>query len=144
MFFTLTFPENRAPDEDAAYAAFRSLVRRLRYRDLLAAYGWVLQRQRNGTLHYHGIAHMRWFSDGLAEWRDLIQVSGFGMQNRLVIARSAHAGYCARYISTNLAELAKLRRAYTFSRGFPRPPERTRETADPRCDWLPTATARLL
>lgn len=120
MFFTLTFPEADAPDEDAAHAAWRSLVGRLRYREQLGAFGWALQRQRNGTLHYHGIAHMPWLDDGLVEWRRLIVNSGFGVQNRLVVARREHAGYCAKYISTRMAALAPLRRAYGFSRDFPR------------------------
>ena len=120
MFFTLTFPESEAPDEDAAHEAWRSLVGRLRYREQLGAFGWVLQRQRNGTLHYHGIAHMPWFDDDLAGWRRLIVKSGFGVQNRLVVARNDHAGYCARYISTRMAALAPLRRGYGFSRDFPR------------------------
>lgn len=120
MFVTLTFPAAQAPDEDAAHAALRSLVGRLRYRGYLGAYGWVLQRTRKGTLHYHGIFHLPWFRDGLAEWRDLIVKSGFGIQNRLEVARRKHAGYCARYISTRAATLGRLRRAYGFSRDFPR------------------------
>ncbi len=119
MFFTLTFPLTRAPDEDEAHRAWRSLVARLRYRGYLGAYGWVLQRQRNGTLHFHGISHLPWFADGLAEWRELLVKSGFGVQNKLVVAERQHAGYCAKYISTRLAELAPLRRAYGFSADFP-------------------------
>lgn len=121
MFFTLTFPAAAASDENAAHAAWRSLVGRLRYREQLGAFGWVLQRQQGGTgtLHYHGIAHMPWFDDGLAEWRRLIVKSGFGVQNRLVVARREHAGYCAKYISTRMATLAPMRRAYGFSRDFP-------------------------
>jgi hypothetical protein len=112
MFFTLTFPESRAPDEDAAHVAWRSLVGRLRYCEQLGAFGWVLQRQQGGTgtLHFHGIAHMPWFDDGLTEWRRLIVKSGFGVPNRLVVARREHAGYCAKYISTRMATLAPLRR----------------------------------
>src|SRR4051812_34384504 len=63
---------------------------------------------------------MPWFDDDLAGWRRLIVKSGFGVQNRLVVARSDHAGYCARYISTRMAALAPLRRAYGFYRDFPR------------------------
>lgn len=148
MFFTLTFPLSAAPTEDQAHAALRSLVRRLRYRDYLDGYGWVLHRQRNKNLHYHGIAHMSWFDDDLAEWRRLIQASGFGVQNKLVVAKPSHAGYCASYISTRLAELAPLRRAYSFSRDFPRTDweEQKRRTdallaelgADPLCVWEPS------
>jgi hypothetical protein len=76
IFFTLTFPLATAPDEDEAHRAWRSLVARLRYRGYLGEYGWVLQRQKQGTLHFHGIAHLPWFSDGLAEWRQLILKSG--------------------------------------------------------------------
>lgn len=104
MFFTLTFPLADAPDEDEAHRAWRSLVARLRYRDYLGAYGWVPQRQRNGTLHFHGIAHMPWFADGLAEWRELLVKSRFGVQNKLVVANLQHTGYCAKYISTRLAD----------------------------------------
>ena len=88
MFFTLTFPLDHAPDEDEAHRAWRSLVARLRYRGYLDAYGWVLQRQRNETLHFHGIAHLPWFADGLAEWRELLVKSRFGVQNKLVVADS--------------------------------------------------------
>jgi hypothetical protein len=119
-FITLTFPLDNAPDEDQAHRALRSLVGRLRYRGYLGAYGWVLQRQNNGTLHYHGIWHLPWFDDDLDEWRELIVKSGFGVQNKLVPARREHAGYCARYISKRLAHLAPLRRAFGFSRDFPR------------------------
>jgi hypothetical protein len=95
-----------------------------RYRGYLGAYGWVLQRQRNGTLHFHGIAHLPWFADGLAEWRELLVKSGFGVQNKLVVAERQHARYCAKYISTRLAGLAPLRRAYGFSADF-RSPKRS-------------------
>lgn len=156
MFFTATFPLDQAPDEDGAHRSLRSLVRRLRYRGKLGAYGWVLQRQANGTLHYHGIAHMPWFDDGLAEWRRLLVASGFGVQNKLVVARPEHAAYCARYISARLATLAPLRRAYSFSRDFPRSAweleRRARKAAErefceefgaePLCQWMPTGTAR--
>lgn len=148
-FFTLTFPSRQAPDETQAHVALRSLVRRLRHRGYLGAYGWVLQRQGNGTLHYHGIAHLPWFADDLAEWRGLIQASGFGPQNKLLPARREHAGYCARYISTRLATVAPLRRAFAFSRDFPRSgfDVKRREIAElgssigmePECDWVPTA-----
>lgn len=147
MFFTLTFPEDQAPSEDDAHAAWRSLVARLRYRGYLDGYGWVLQRQRNGTLHFHGIAHMAWFTDALAEWRALIQASGFGIQNQLVLAQVSHARYCARYISARLARLAPLRRAFGFSRGFPltHREQQRRQLNDlldqlgavPECAWLP-------
>lgn len=147
MFFTLTFEADNAPDEQAAHRALRALVRRLRYRDYLGAYGWVLHRQKNGTLHYHGIAHMPWFDDSLAEWRELIRASGFGIQNRLVQAEPEHAGYCTRYISTRLAELAPLRRAYAFSREFPTPSwQAERSTVNRilaeisgRCSWEPSS-----
>jgi hypothetical protein len=71
---------------------------------------------------------------------------GFGVQNRLVPARQEHAGYCARYISTRLAPVAPLRRAYGFSADFPKvSPAAVRdelvsrfgiEPEDP-CDWHP-------
>jgi hypothetical protein len=151
MFFTLTFPLDRAPDEDGAHKAWRQLVARLRYREYLSAYGWVLQRQRNETLHFHGIAHLPWFSDGLSEFRDLLVKSGFGIQNKLVVAERQHAGYCAKYISTRLAELAPLRRAYGFSADFPRAKALTERTLlaerygvvpeDP-CDWIPSYELR--
>lgn len=119
-FFTLTFPASRAPNEAEAHKALRSLVRRLRYRDLLGEFGWVLQRQKNGTLHYHGIGHMKWMDDDLGEWRRLIVVSGFGPQNKLVPAKASHAKYCAKYVARRLADVAKLKRAYSFSRSFPK------------------------
>lgn len=120
MFFTLTFPVQRAPDEDQAQAAWRSLVRRLRYRELLGEYGFILQRTRQDVLHWHGIGHFRYMADGLSLWRSLLVASGFGVQNRLVIAEPSHAGYITRYISSGLAELSNNRRAYGFSRRFPR------------------------
>jgi hypothetical protein len=119
MFFTLTFPAQQAPDVDEAQRAWRSLVRRLRYRDLLDEYGFVLQRTKRGVLHWHGIGHFRFMEDGLALWRNLLVASGFGVQNRLAIAKPSHAGYVTRYISTGLAELPADRRAYGFSRSFP-------------------------
>ncbi len=151
MFFTLTFPLDHAPDEDEAHRAWRSLVARLRYRGYLDAYGWVLQRQRNGTLHFHGIAHLPWFADGLAEWRELLVKSRFGVQNKLVVADLQHAGYCAKYISTRLAELAPLRRAYGFSADFPLSDYEAQQRlikadlptlsadfgVEPECAWLP-------
>lgn len=120
-FFTLTFPKSRAPTEEEAHRALRSLVRRLRYRDLLGVYGWVLHRQNNETqtLHYHGIAHMTFMDDDLKLWRKLVRASGFGIQNNLVKARPEHARYCSRYLIRDLAHLSPLRRAYSFSRGFP-------------------------
>jgi len=124
---------------------WRSLTRRLRHRDLLGEYGFVLQRTRQGTLHFHGIAQMPWMDDGLDEWRALLTASGFGLQNKLVVAEPSHAGYVTRYISTRLAELAPLLRAYGFSRGFPQPQAvKERERADelldelgasPECQW---------
>ena len=158
MFFTLTFPAPQAPDESEAHSAWRALVGRLRYRGQLGPYGWVLQRQVGGTLHYHGIAHMPWQSDRLEMWRYQVVEAGFGPQNRLEVAGLTHASYCARYISRNLASLSRLRRAYSFSPGFPRPPEEpgedVRELADalgeigagalcefgrssPDCEWYP-------
>lgn len=130
-FFTLTFPESRAPDEDEAHESLRSLVKRLRYRELLGAFGWVLQRQENGTLHYHGIAHMPWMEDDLKEWRRAIKASGFGAQNKLKPAKPKHAGYCARYIGRSLAQVARLRRAYSFSPHFPKP-EPVEKSEDPK------------
>ena len=118
-FFTLTFPASQAPSEEEAHQALRSLVRRLRYRGLLGAYGWVLHRQKNGTLHYHGIAHMTYMDDDLKLWRRLVKASGFGIQNKLVKARPDHARYCSKYLSRGLANVARLRRAYSFSREFP-------------------------
>lgn len=155
MFATLTFPQAEAPSEADAHGALRSLIRRLRWRDQLGWYGWVLQRTRAGTLHYHGIFCMRWQTDDLAEWRRLIQASGFGLQNRLVVARPEHAGYCTRYISQRLADLAPLRRAYSFSRDFPlsdfeqkrRERDRLLEQlgAESECAWeLSGAVAKLL
>lgn len=45
---------------------------------------------------------------------------GFGVQNKLAVAERQHASYCAKYISTRLAQLAPPRRAYGFSASFPR------------------------
>jgi hypothetical protein len=148
MFFTLTFPADRAPDETEAQKSWRSLVRRLRYRNLLAEYGFVLHRTKRGTLHFHGIAQMPFMCDDLTEWRRLIEASGFGAQNKLVVAKPSHAGYVTRYISHRLADLAPLRRAYGFSREFPQPEavqEKGREAdllaeigAKSECDWQPS------
>jgi hypothetical protein len=151
MFCTLTFPLADAPDEDEAHRAWRSLVARLRYRRYLSAYAWFLQRTRKGTLHYHAIVHMPWMD--LAEFRDLIVASGFGPQNKLVIAEPQHAGYCAKYISSRLATLAPLRRAYGFSADFPRAKAiEAREALAEHygvvpdrddCDWVPSYLLRL-
>jgi hypothetical protein len=148
MFFTLTFPAQNAPDEAEAQRCWRSLTRRLRYRDLLGEYGFVLQRTKRGTLHFHGIGQMSWMNDGLAEWRSLLLASGFGVQNKLLVAEPSHAGYVTRYISTRLADLAPLRRAYSFSRNFPQTEavRKRRETnellaelgARPECHWEPS------
>lgn len=145
MFFTLTFPADKAPDETEAQRCWRALVRRLRYRGLLSEYGFVLQRTKRGVLHVHGIGYFEFMRDDLAEWRRLLQASGFGVQNRLVIANPAHAGYVTRYIATGLAELAPMRRAYSFSRSFPEAPavvtkRRIAEVGDaiglrPECEW---------
>lgn len=151
-FFTLTFPLVDAPTEENAHVALRSLTRRLRYREHLHALGWVLHRQQNGTLHYHGIAWMPWFDDDLAEWRELIAASGFGPQNKLLPARPEHAAYCARYISSKLAELAPMRRAYSFSRDFPESAHQQKRKevaealamlgAEPECQWVPSYQLR--
>jgi hypothetical protein len=121
MFFTLTFLAEQAPNESEAQKCWRSLVRRLRYRDLLGDYGYVLQRTKQGVLHFHGIGHLRWMNDDLVEWRTLLEASGYGVQNRLVVAKPSHAGYIVRYIACRPAELAPLRRAYGFSQAFPQP-----------------------
>lgn len=163
MFVTLTFPRDNAPDEDQAHAALRKLVARLRYREYLGAYGWVLQRQSNGkepvgdepptelgTLHYHGVFHLPWFDDELTEWRELVEASGFGSQQNIKKAEPRHAGYVANYISGRLARLMPVRRAYSFSRDFPQSEfEKQRKAEkevrdllrlygiDGGCDWLP-------
>lgn len=146
MFFTLTFPEAQAPSEDQAHASWKALYRALRKEELLGDFGWVLQRQKNGTLHYHGIAHMPWMDDGLQGWREAVHRAGFGTQQRLVVAKPQHARYCCRYISTRLAALAPAKRAYSFTPGFPKPPERRDEMEEwlatvgivpERCDWVP-------
>ena len=138
MFFTLTFALSNAPDEDQAHAAIRSLVSRLRYRDQLGPYGWVLHRQKNGTLHHHGIVHMRYQKDDLKLWRELIKASGFGEQNKLLVAEPKHARYCARYITRSLGMFSPLGRAYSFSQRFPKPdnalqggPPASRDTVSP-------------
>lgn len=148
-FFTLTFPAAPRPSEDDLQRAWRSLVGRLRRRDLLGAYGWTIQRTKQGTLHMHGIGHFSW-DPNLARWRAALTASGFGVQNKLKVADAAHARYCARYIGTRFAELAPLRRAFGFSQDFPRTPFLTscRERAQleaalaplgvvPECDWAP-------
>jgi hypothetical protein len=147
MFFTLTFSE-RQVTEDQAQRAWRSLVGRLRYRGYLGCFCWVLQRQRppDETLHFHGLAELPYFPDDLAEWRELIRTSGFGVQNRLEVAKPEHAGYIAGYISTRLAHLARLRRAYGFSNDFPKGKATVRrceieETGSPiglqaECEWV--------
>jgi len=154
MFLTLTFPTEHDPEIDEAQKCWRSLVRRLRHRDLLGEYGIVWQRTKAGVLHVHGIAHMPFMSDSLAEWRRLIVSSGFGVQNKLVIAEPSHAGYVTRYISTRLANLADGRRAYQFSRRFPQPQhvQQRRELDDalrsigarPQCSWEPTSSVQAL
>ncbi len=77
--------------------------------------------------------------------------SRFGVQNKLVVADLQHAGYCAKYISTRLAELAPLRRAYGFSADFPRAKalsdraelaERYGIVLDNDCDWMPSYELR--
>ena len=151
-FLTLTFPADRALDETEAQRCWRSLVRRLRYRKVLGEYGFVLQRTRRGTLHFHSIAQMLWMDDGLEEWRTLIAASGFGVQNKLVVAEPSHVGYLTRYISSGLAELAPLRRAYAFSRNFPVSPNRKRREQEeqlmaehgamPECQWQLTGSLR--
>lgn len=145
MFFTLTFPASQAPNETEAQKSWRSLVRRLRYRDLLGEYGFVLQRTKQGVLHFHGIAQMPWMDDELAEWRRLLLASGFGVQNKFLLAKPSHARYITCYISSRLAELAPLRRAYGFSQKFPQPQiVRERQQTDkllnelhaePECRW---------
>jgi hypothetical protein len=151
VFFTLTFPLYRAPSEEAAHRAWRSLVGRLRYRRYLGAYGWTLERQKNGTLHFHGIVHLPWFADGLAEWRELLGKSGFGPRNRIEIAGRDSAAYCAKYISKGAVELAPLRRAYGFSENFPRAralvereilAEQFGVTIDSDCEWTPSYQLR--
>jgi hypothetical protein len=152
MFLTLTFPAKRDPKIDMAQKCWRSLVRRLRHRDLLGEYGIVWQRTKAGVIHAHGIAQMPFMDDGLAEWRKLIVASGFGVQNKLVIARPSHATYVTRYISTRLAQLADGRRAYQFSRNFPqlrsvqerREVDRALEAIGARseCEWELTAFVR--
>lgn len=151
-FFTLTFPAAQDPTEAEAHAALRGLVARLRRRDLLGYYGWVLQRTKAGTLHYHGIAEMPWMDDGLALWRGLVTAAGFGVQQQLLRALPAHSGYCARYISTGLADMEPFHRAYSFSQGFPPVPAYTDPNdlaaaamgleRDP-CEWVPGYLLRL-
>ena len=97
----------------------RKLVATLRRAGYLGAYGWVLQRTKRQTLHYHVVMHLPWL-DGLEEWRRIVTESGFGPQNKLAVADVRAAAYVSRYISTGLASLAPLRRAYGFSRDFPK------------------------
>ncbi len=165
-FVTLTFPRDQAPTEDEAHQALRSLVSRLRYRDYLGSYGWVLQRQGNGagndlakhpsgeepgTLHYHGVFHLPWFDDELVEWRSLVKASGFGEQQNIKAAKPKHAGYIASYISSRLARLSPVRRAFSFSQDFPRSDfdieKRSKKEqkvllkqlgVEASCDWLPS------
>jgi hypothetical protein len=70
-----------------------------------------------------------------------------------MVAEPSHAGYVTRYISTRLAELAPLRRAYSFSRNFPQPQsvkdrretDRLRELgAEPECHLRERQTVGLL
>lgn len=152
MFFTLTFPQSAAPDEDGAHESWRRLVARLDYRKMLGPYGWVLQRQRNQTLHYHGVAFLPFQNDRLSLWRELLTKSGFGVQNKLVVADDHHAGYIARYIARRkgLAVLAPLRRAYGFSADFPQAAVLTERSLlaeygvvpDSDCVWVPSYELR--
>lgn len=158
MFFTLTFPLYAAPDETGAHSAFRAFTRRLRYRGHLGAYGWVLQRQENGTLHYHGIAHLPYFDDDLEEWRELLIASGFGVQNKLKVAKPQHARYTSNYIGSRLATVQPFRRAYSFSQDFPHSEweearRRSAEgdkvlrqilSAEPLCEWMPSGQVAAL
>ena len=146
-FVTLTFPKHRAPDEEEAHKCLRKLIGRLRYRGDVGEYGWVLQRQENGTLHYHGIWHMRWYADGLVTWRNLVEKSGFGTQQHIRDAERDDARYCARYLSQRLAELTPMRRAYSFSRGYPLAPSKVAWLKEKQevaalgvpddCEWRP-------
>ena len=179
-FFTLTFPREEAPDEDGAHQCFRSLMGRLRYREKKGAYGWVLQRQNNGsgnrseapeggdepgTLHFHGILHLTWNAgsgaqekrselerENLKKWKSLVVASGFGPQQDLSFAESRHAFYIAKYISSRLARLSPVRRAFSFSGDFPRTDyeldkikeEDAKQLLDqlgvePDCSWLPSS-----
>ena len=85
MFFTLTFPAQNAPDENEAQRCWRSLTRRLRYRDLLGEYGFVLQRTKQETLHFHGIAHWRW----TREYDQALPMAGAADRLRLQCAKQA-------------------------------------------------------
>lgn len=68
--------------------------------------------------------------------------------HRVVEARPEHAGYIVRYISTRLADLAPLKRAYSFSRDFPLSDydAERRRIAEvgkpiglvPECAWVPS------
>lgn len=135
-FVTLTFSEDRAPDAESAHRCLRKLIGRLRYRGDLAEYGWVLQRQSNGTLHYHGIFHMRWYDDDLAAWREMVVKSGFGPQNKIVAAHEHHARYCAKYMSQRLADVGSGHRAFGFSRHFPKPADRMEDGPEDIGAWV--------
>lgn len=97
---------------------------------------------------------MTWMNDGLKEWRSLIEKSGFGIQNKLLVAQPSHAGYCSRYIASNLAELAALRRAFSFSKEFPLSQWEQKRRDDkqhwadldavPLCEWIPAGQMRAL
>lgn len=151
-FVTLTFKAQDAPTEDDAHAALRELVKRLRKADRLGYYGWVLQRTKVGTLHYHLIAEVPWMDDKLEGWRADVGASGFGIQNKILTAQPKHGAYCARYIATGVADLQPFRRAYSFSRSFPKVPAYTDPNdamalalgmeVDP-CDWVPGYLLRL-
>lgn len=145
-FVTLTFRAEDAPGEDEPHTALRSLVQRLRYRELLGAYAWCAQSTKRGVRHYHGIFHMPWMDDDLDTWKKLIVAAGFGPQNRCEPATPGDAGYCARYIARDFAHLAQNRRVYGFSRDFPRDDYENKkaEIAEvgldiglrPDCEWI--------
>lgn len=50
-FWTVTFPEG-IPD-DVAYRVYNIWLTSLRQRKMLREYLWVVERQKNGTLHFH-------------------------------------------------------------------------------------------
>ncbi len=145
-FGTVTFPKDKAPAPDAPHSALRSLFQRMRYRELLGAYAWCAQTTQAGVRHYHGIFHMPWMDDNLITWRELVVASGFGPQNRLEQATAEDAGYIARYIARDFAQLAPGRRVYGFSRDFPRPDYETTKAKiaevgaeiglRPECEWV--------
>ena len=80
--------------------------------------------------------------------------SGFGVQNRFVVAEPSHAGYVTRYISARLPDLAPLRRADGFSRRFLRAQsvkdqQEAEEVlaelgAEQECHWEPSAAVAAL